>query len=74
MLHQIYTIHIGNDNIRKGLETIYGDNNIHSSPCMAREKVGNLSLYMNSILQHDSYNSISKYILDYSAFTPTWTT
>jgi hypothetical protein len=31
-------------------------------------------LYMNSILQHDSYNGISKYIMGYSAFTPAHTT
>jgi hypothetical protein len=74
MLHQIYMTQIGNDNIHKGLETIYGDNNIHSSPYMAREKVGNFFLYMSSILWHNSYNNISKRILGCSALTPAWIT
>jgi hypothetical protein len=53
---------------------VYGDDNIHSFPCMVEEKVGNLFLYMNSILQCDSCNDILKRIVDCSAFTLAWAT
>jgi hypothetical protein len=39
-----------NDNICQGSKTVYGDDKIHSSLCTVGEKVGNLSLCMNSIL------------------------
>jgi hypothetical protein len=67
MLH-----HINNDNVHQGSKIVFGDDNIHSFPCMAGEKVGNLSLYMNSILQHNSCNVISKRIMDCNAFTFAW--
>jgi hypothetical protein len=37
---------------------------------MAREKMRNLFLYINSILQHNSYNDILKYIMGCSALIP----
>jgi len=65
---------INNDNIRQGSKIVYGNDNIHSFMCMAGEKVGNLFLYMNSFLQHDSCNGISKRIMDCNAFTFAWAT
>jgi len=42
MLHQICTSQISNDNIHQSTKTIFGDNNIHLSLCVAGEKVKNL--------------------------------
>ncbi len=50
MQHQIYTSRINNDNIHQGPKTISSDDNIHSSPCMVGENVGNLFLYVSSTL------------------------
>jgi hypothetical protein len=50
MLYPICTSWASNDNICQGLKIVYGDDNIHSSLCMVGEKVGNLSLCVNSIL------------------------
>ncbi len=47
-----------------------GDDNIHLSSFMAREKMRNLSLYVSSTFQCCNYNNISKSIMGYSAFTP----
>jgi hypothetical protein len=69
MLHQIYTNWISNDNVCEGLKTIFNNDNIHSFSCVAREKVRNFFLYMNSLFWCDSYNGISKHIMDYNAFT-----
>ncbi len=63
VLHQICTNRINNDNVRQGWKIVFDDDNIHSSLCMAREKVGNLFLYMSSTLQCDSCNDISKCIM-----------
>ncbi len=49
-LQQISMSWIDNENVRQGSKTVFGDDNIHSSLCMVGEKVGNLSLYVNSIL------------------------
>jgi hypothetical protein len=40
LLHHIYASRINNDDIHQGLETIFGDKNIHLSLDVAREKVG----------------------------------
>jgi len=60
------------DNIRQCLKTISNDDNIHSSLYMAREKVGNLFVYMSSTFWCDGCNGILKCIMGCSAFTPTW--
>jgi hypothetical protein len=49
-MHQICMSWIHNDHVHQGSKTISGDDNIHSFLCMAGEKVGNLFLYVNSIL------------------------
>ncbi len=54
---------ISNDNIRQGSKIVFGDDNIHSSSCVVGEKVKNLFVYMNSTLQCNKYNSISKCIM-----------
>ncbi len=71
MLHQICTSQINNDNIRQGPKIMYGDDNIHLSLFMAKEKVGNLSMYMSSTFQCHSYNGISKSIMGCNVLTPT---
>ncbi len=71
MLHHIYITQIDNDNIGQGSKTIFGDDNVHSSSCVAAEKVKTLFLYMNSTLQCDSCNGISKHIMGYNVFIPT---
>jgi hypothetical protein len=50
MLHQIWTSRINNNNVRPSSKTISGNDNIHSSLCVAGEKVGNLFLYVGSTL------------------------
>jgi hypothetical protein len=70
-LHQICMSRINNDNVYQCSKIVFGDDNIHSCPCVAREKVRNLSLYMNSTLQCDSCNGILKRIISCSAVTPT---
>jgi hypothetical protein len=55
----------------QGPKIVFDDDNIHSSPCMAREKMGNLFLYMSSILQRNSCNDILKCIMGCSAIIPT---
>jgi hypothetical protein len=60
-LHQIYTNQINNDIIYKGTKTISSDDNVHSSLCVAREKVKNLFLYVNFTFRCDNYNCISKH-------------
>jgi hypothetical protein len=62
-LYQICTNLISNDNVYQGLKIVFGDDNIHSSLCMAREKLGNLYLYVNSTPQCDNCNDISKCIM-----------
>jgi hypothetical protein len=74
MLHQIYTSRIGNDNVCQGSKIVSSDDNIHSSSCVAGEKVKNLSLYMSFILQCNSCIGISKRIMGWSALIPTRTT
>jgi hypothetical protein len=51
MLHEICTSQISNDNIRQGPKIISSDDYIHSSPFMAKEKMGNLFLYVSSTFQ-----------------------
>jgi Fe-S-cluster containining protein len=70
MLCQIYMSRIDNDNVQQSLKIVFGNDNIHSS-CMAREKMRNLSLYVSYTLWHDSYNDISKCVMDCNAFTST---
>jgi hypothetical protein len=74
MLHQICTNRINNDNVCQGLKIISSDENIHSSSCVVGEKVKNLSLYVSSTFQCDSYNRISKCIMDCSVVIPTQAT
>jgi hypothetical protein len=59
---------ISNDNVRQGSKIVSGDDNIHSSSCVAGENVKNLSLYVNFILQCNNYNGISKRIMGCNAF------
>jgi hypothetical protein len=49
-MHQICMSRINNDNVHQGSKIVFGDDNIHSFSCMAGEKVGNLFLYVNSIV------------------------
>jgi hypothetical protein len=72
MLHQIYTSRIDNDNICQSPKTIYVDDNIHPSPCMMGENVGNLSVYVNSTLWSNRCNGILKRIMGYNVATPLW--
>jgi hypothetical protein len=73
-LHQIYTSQISNENIYQGLKPLYDDDNIHSSPYMARQKMGNLFLYVSFTFQHDNDNYILKRIMDYNEFIRTHAT
>ncbi len=70
MLHQIWTNWIGYDNGCRDSKTIFGDDNVHLSSCVAREKMRNLALYMGFILYCDSCNSISKHIMECNALIP----
>ncbi len=63
---------ISNDNVHKGLKTIFSDDNILLALCMVGEKVGKFYLYMSSILQCDSCNGILKHTMDYNVFTFAW--
>jgi hypothetical protein len=56
---------IGNDNIHQGLKIVSSDDNIHSSMCVAGEKVRNFSLCISSTLQCDNYNGILKRIMSH---------
>jgi hypothetical protein len=60
---------IDNDNVFQGLKIVFGDNNIHLFPSMAREKVGNLFLYVSSTFWHNIYNDILKHIMGCSVLT-----
>jgi len=71
MLHQICTNQISNDNIHQGPKIVSSDDNIHSSLFMAKEKMGNLSLYVSSTFQHHSYNDILKRTMSYNVIFPT---
>jgi hypothetical protein len=70
MLHQIYMNQISNDNIHQGSKIVSSDEIIHSSPCMAAEKVGNFYLYVSSTFQCNSCTVISKCIMGYNVLTP----
>lgn len=54
---------IGNDNIHRGSKIVFGDDNIHSSSCVAGGKAKNLFLYVSSTFQCDNYNGILKCIM-----------
>jgi hypothetical protein len=69
LLHHIYASQVSNDDIHQGLETIFGDKDIHLSLDMAREKVGDLLLNMCSTFQSNSYDSIPKCIVSFYTFT-----
>jgi hypothetical protein len=74
MLHQIWTCRINNDNIHPSSKIVFDDDNIHSSSCVAGEKVRNLFLYMGSTFRCISCKGILKCIMGYSAFTSAWAT
>jgi hypothetical protein len=73
-LHHICMNRINNDNVRQGSKMVFGNDNIHSFPCMVREKAGNFFLYVSSILQCNSCNGISKHIMGCNVFILAWAT
>jgi len=71
-LQQICMSRIDNDNVRQGLKIVSSDNNIHPFPNMVGKKVGNLFLYVSSILRRDICNNILKHIMGYNVLTLAW--
>jgi hypothetical protein len=63
---------VSSDDVHQGLEAIYANNDILLSLNVAREKVGDLLLNMCSTFQNNSYNNITKCIVGYYTFIPTW--
>jgi hypothetical protein len=70
--YTIFANQVSNDNIRQSLETIYANEDIHSSSNVAREKVWDLHLNMCSTFQNNSRDNIPKCIMGYYMFIPAW--
>ncbi len=55
--------------ISQGSKIVSSDDDIHLSPCMVGEKVGNFFLYVSSIFWQDNCNDILKHIMGHNVFT-----
>jgi hypothetical protein len=72
-LHHICASWVSNDNVHQNSKARFGDNDIHSSLDVMREKVRNLPLNMWSIFQSNTCNNISKCVMGWCTFIPTRT-
>lgn len=52
------------------MEVVSGNKNIYSSLSVAKDKARDLLLNICSILQSNSYNDITKCVVDYCMFIP----
>ncbi len=68
VLHHIYASQVSNDNVHQGLEIIFGGRDIHLLSSVVNEKVGDLLLNMCSTFWCNSYDNISKCIVNYYMF------
>ncbi len=69
LLHHIYVSWVSNDDVHQGLKVICNDNDIHSLSSVEKEKVENLPLNIYNTFQNNSYDNISKCIMNCCTFT-----